>query len=286
MSVRSVALGILNSPRKMSIAEAAYMAGMADADGSFFITRATMPDQRRPQFRAALSISNTNFEALREMQQMMGVGSLNCGYRSEANRNWKDKGQLNVRGENLRHVIPQIAPFLIIKGHQASLVQKLMDLKVEWSKINDNWEDQEKLYNECQSLNARGPDNQPAIDLIKPEPVERVCSEKDCAGKHYGFGLCRRHYRWAFESGRWEPGQNRVCAECSKPLPEGSAISKKYCNTACRMKWHRKNGCYTPESLDGARICNVIGCSRPHHAQEMCRRHYMQKWHRENDRKD
>lgn len=246
MSVRSIELGRINQPREMAVHEAAYLAGFIDADGCFSIARVNLADQRRPQFRAVLSISNTNFAALREMQQIMGLGSLNCGYRSEANAKWKNKGQLNVRGPQLESLIPQLAPFLVIKGEQARLIARLIDIKRRWSKDNDNWNEQEALYLKCRALNATGVANQPEIDLIKPVAEAKVCSEAGCGGKHYGHGFCRKHYRWALEAKRvWEPGQEHKCQMCEAVLPAGAPISQKYCNVACRMKWHRRHGCYS-----------------------------------------
>lgn len=282
MSVRSIELGRINTPRLMSATECAYLAGMIDADGSFFISSANLKDQGRPQFRATLSISNTNFEALREMQRVMGIGALNCGYRSEINAKWKDKGQLNIRGEHLRSLIPQVAPYLLIKGKQAAILQRLLDLKIVWSKSNDNWKDQEALYLECKQLNGRGAEHQPALSLVKPVAEVRLCSVDGCGSKHYSHGFCRTHSRRMTDGRDWEPKQQQSCKTCGAVFPSTARLGKKFCGTACQMKWHRREGCYTPDALVGARQCSHDGCEKSHHAKGLCRRHYMVLWHQEN----
>lgn len=278
MGAHSITLGKLDDPRIMSPEEAAYIAGMVDADGSICISKANMPDQKRPQFRLVLSIANTNFDALAAMQRLMGVGSMQCGYRQNRSIKWKDKGSLTLNSEAALFVIEQIRPYQIIKARQAALALEFITLKRAWSRQNDNWREQERCYERMQALNARGSAAQKPYELHREEALQRLCEADGCKSIHYGNGLCRRHYRQVYEQKR-SLDYRHECQQCGSALSPTSALGTKYCGAACRMKWHRRYGCYTEQAKQDAPKCSIVGCERPRHAKDKCRRHYMQEWH-------
>lgn len=116
----------------------------------------------------------------------------------------------------------------------------------------------------------------------KPFDVPKSeCSVAECDRLHYGHGYCRRHYKRFIRYGNVDPIH---CENCGAQLSDDAVRTKKFCNVACKMQHHRKNGCYTEEALKDAIPCSVDGCDRPHQAKGMCRRHYMREWHKENPR--
>jgi len=117
-------------------------------------------------------------------------------------------------------------------------------------------------------------------DELKPAPM-RKCSVDGCNRIHESYGYCRKHHRRIIAGRTMEP---HVCKQCGNPMPDSARIIAKFCSASCKMKWHRAQGCYQSDVLAQASVrkCSVDGCDRPHQAQGMCRRHYMQKWHAEH----
>jgi len=277
MGVRHVRLGSVSQPREMSEPERAYFGAMIDGEGSIAISRTSLAGQNEPQYRLIVSVANTNFELLQSLQRMIGLGGMSR--RNRETDKWKDAGQLCLNHEAAAYCLQQITPFLIIKAKQADIALRFMQLKREWSRSNDNRAEQAACYEQMRALNARGKAAQIDYQFEAPPKRQRTCEQPGCDAVHYGNGMCRRHYRWAYESKTWSPETTRRCAHCDEPLPPTSQVTAKFCSTACKMKWHRRSGCYSDEAKAGARPCSVEGCDRPHHSGGMCRRHYMQQWH-------
>ena len=98
-----------------------------------------------------------------------------------------------------------------------------------------------------------------------------MCSMEGCDKPHYGKGFCRLHYKRAAAGVSVIP-----CVVCGGPTAKAGA---KYCGRSCRMKWHRKHGCYSLERLLAARDqCRIAGCDQSVHGGELCRTHYMRFW--------
>ena len=280
---KSIILGRLNSPRVMIPTESAYWAATVDGEGSIMITTARLKDQRRQQYRALINITNTDFHYLDVLAKMVGVGTLQKNNRTHSA--WKDRGQLVLNHEAADFVLRQIRPYLIIKGEQADIAMQFMELKRAWSRSNDNWVEQSALCERMKALNARGKANQKEYSFgLDQKPQPRTCDHDGCNEKHYGNGFCRRHYRWALGSRVWTGGVDRRCQECSSALEVSVPINTKFCSVSCKMKFHRREGCYSPETAHGARVCEFEGCDRRHHSKGLCRRHYMQQWHAANMR--
>lgn len=95
-----------------------------------------------------------------------------------------------------------------------------------------------------------------------------VCSVDGCDEFHYGKGFCRLHYK------RHVAGVVQTNCEVCGNLTKRAA--SRFCTRSCRMKWHRKYGCYTEEKqLISRGECSVDGCVDPVHANGYCRTHNM-----------
>lgn len=273
---KSVQLGKLSSPRQMNETEAAYMASMIDGEGSIFITAGRvkgLPDN----YRLVVSITNTDYHLLETLAHRVGVGTIQKTIKE--NPAWKDAGQLIFNHEAAVHVLVQALPHLVIKADRAVIALEFMKLKREWSRSNNNRPQQLALREQLMALNARGKANQKDFGLIKHMTPDRRCTFDGCDAKHYGNGYCKRHYNWVFVGKSWSEGMNRSCENCKGDLPADARVDSKFCSVACKMKHHRAKGCYSPEAMADAPKCSEEGCDRPRHAQGICRRHYMQRWH-------
>ena len=97
------------------------------------------------------------------------------------------------------------------------------------------------------------------------------CSFSGCERDHYARGFCRLHYKRSVAGISHSP-----CVMCGGPTPKAGA---KYCGRSCRMRWHRKFGCYRPEVMrESVGECSVVDCGQAIHADNLCRAHYMRKW--------
>lgn len=107
----------------------------------------------------------------------------------------------------------------------------------------------------------------------------RSCTELGCSEKHYGNGLCRRHWRWRAESKSYAVLKDRKCKGCGATLPVSARIDTQFCTRNCKMKWHRREGSYRDEAVAQSRgRCEHAGCAAPVHAGGLCRTHYMRQW--------
>lgn len=277
-----VTLGRWDAPRQMTLAQAAYFAGMVDGEGSISVSAARQRNIDRLNYRLAVTVTNTDIKALETLGEWVGVGYLSFQRRSQKDSKWKDAGVLKITHEASAFLLRQIQPFLIIKAEQAALALEFIELKRLCSKQNDNIGQQAKIHRQMKKLNGRGRAYQKEYNFIRPEKIPRLCTYDGCIQAHYGNGYCRQHYRWVYESKTWNPEQTtRQCQQCEGALPANSRIDAKFCSTSCKMKWHRSQGCYTSEALADAPKCAVEDCDRPRHARAMCRRHYMREWHAE-----
>lgn len=117
---------------------------------------------------------------------------------------------------------------------------------------------------------------------VRPE----ICKADNCEELVYAHGHCRKHYRRKTESKSLEGVVDitaaRFCKNCEKQLSDEARPDSLYCTLSCKMKWHRREGCYTQD--EHKKRCSVEGCNRPMQAKKMCRSHYMEQWHAENPR--
>lgn len=118
--------------------------------------------------------------------------------------------------------------------------------------------------------------------LASGEIQRRKCSVDGCDQDHYGKELCRKHYRWKFESTS-VAGFTGSCKQCAEPLPKDARPDQRFCNARCQMRWHKTHGCYTLERrLEVYGRCLVDGCETVVHGKGFCHTHF-QTWLRHGD---
>src|SRR6266403_996492 len=99
-----------------------------------------------------------------------------------------------------------------------------------------------------------------------------LCSIGGCDRKSYASGMCRLHYKRSLV-GSTDDVPLTPCIVCGG---QTTKPRQKYCGAKCRMKWHRKYGCYTEEkTIEHRGKCSVEGCEKSVKANGFCASHDM-----------
>jgi len=87
---------------------------------------------------------------------------------------------------------------------------------------------------------------------------KRLCSVEGCDRIHASQGFCSKHYK-QFLSGK-DPHDVKHCKQCGKSLANMASLTADFCNTSCKMKYHRSQGCYAVKVQPEIKICAIEGC--------------------------
>ena len=123
--------------RSLTIAEAAYIAGFVDGEGSIPIF-ATNRTGKNPgvRYRTYLTVGQTDIRPLTWMQSLLG-GSIRLDSAQKAAtaiRQRKPFYVLKIDGYTLDLALPQIIPFMIVKRDRAELCLEMRKLLSSYSK--------------------------------------------------------------------------------------------------------------------------------------------------------
>lgn len=145
------------SEKVMCVAEAAYMAGYLDGEGTISITRAKRVENRAGyRWMPIMAINNTHRDSLECLRQMCGNGRL-CLVNPGKLGIQKPGYRLQFTANQIRYVLPQIMPYLIIKREQAAILLEFLTSVVNGKNLTEAvGVEQERLRAEIQRLNHRG----------------------------------------------------------------------------------------------------------------------------------
>lgn len=165
-----------HSTKTMSAVNAAYMAGYLDGEGTLTITRAKRPENRAGfRWMTIMAIANTHRPSLECMREMCGNGRVLCVNRGNLDKH-KALYRLQFTANQVRHVLPQLVPYLLIKRQQAGLVLRFLSLVTSGRHTTaEEWIEQEELRADVQKLNRRGA--MPAQEIIVRDARSRWDSE-------------------------------------------------------------------------------------------------------------
>lgn len=148
------------SDKLMSVAEAAYMAGFIDGEGTFAIVRQKKAETRTGrQYRAVFSVANTNREGLIHLQRACGNGAIHLKHSPGRTGNYRPLYHLRFTANQARHLLPQLFPYLVVKREAAALLQQFLGLSQGWrwhQRTDAEWEQMERLRISLCGLNHRG----------------------------------------------------------------------------------------------------------------------------------
>ena len=105
------------SVNRMTSTQAAYLAGLVDGEGSITLTRRHRKENRH----LVVSISNTDFDLLKQINLLVGAGRIMNKRIYEEHH--KPSGEYRIENRQALELIRQLAPFLLTyKAHRADLV--------------------------------------------------------------------------------------------------------------------------------------------------------------------
>lgn len=219
-----------------------YAAGIIDGEGNIGLKI----DTRGGSFagRIVVVVSNTKLQLLEKFKEEFNVGYIYQKPGSpEDNRqpcfSWR------VNSNAAYKLLKLLIDKLMLKKKQAELAIRAYEINA----LKDANFQQELLdiKEQLTTLNQRGAN---AVNTkLGGKISDRKCSISDCEEKHYGKGYCRKHYRWAYESKTLKQVtfSNVPCKNCGENMSANMRADQVFCSTSCKMKWHRREGCYAKE---------------------------------------
>ena len=132
----------------------AWLAGIIDGEGSIFISNTRVPGNIRGfQYRAQMSVCNTNEELIMQVHKIANVGSI---HRSrEVRKDWRDKFYFNINANGMRDLLPRVIPYLILKKRVASKIIEFLSY-MKAGKRGEYPQRVYELYEEIKFLNQKG----------------------------------------------------------------------------------------------------------------------------------
>jgi len=255
-----------------------YAAAFIDGEGSIMLFIEKRKENRLGvRYKSVVSVPNTCLTPLEAFREKYG-GSIGISRKAGETHNsvtsTKDCYKWVCPSTAVKQLLLDIEPYLLIKKTQCHNALELIELNnrtVNYSVATDISDAKHSLYLYNRFLNNSVLTDKER-DLVQDylgkkigsstsirftsavpmfqKPVLRdkvdtnsttVCSVDGCGEKHYGKGLCRKHYRRKYESKyAHNPEEKRACKWCSKDISD-LRPDKLVCSLSCKSKWHRAN---------------------------------------------
>lgn len=145
---------------QLSIAHAAYLAGIIDGEGYVGLSRKREPTQRSGySYRPVLSVSNTKRELLEWIAEVTQVGSI-CAMKKMPR--CKQSWVWQTWSQRASTILQQTIPYLIIKHRQARLVigyaavHGQVNRRGKFGLTLEEHADQARIHSALKQLNTRG----------------------------------------------------------------------------------------------------------------------------------
>jgi len=182
-------------------AEWAYLAGFMDGEGSFSIVRSKRIGAVSGfRYSCYCEVGNTNEKVVKWI-----ISKFNGKLRQERQRKSYHKVLFVIyfSPNNLRRIIPNLYPFLIIKRRQAEICLSLLKMNDKPCSYSFNVDkEKHQLWSELRKLNFRKRHGDDKVDIPEFQGLRewyikkpsRICDYPECNDKHYAKGYCRKHY--------------------------------------------------------------------------------------------
>lgn len=231
------------SDKTLSEAEAGYLAGFLDGEGCLTIGRAHRKGYRSGHsYFAIMTLANTNLDALHHIAKLAGNGKIQLQDKRDRPEH-KTLYRLFFGAGQIRKVLPQLQPYLLVKSRQAELLLDFLNIKESGRYRTDKyWHECEQLRAEIRGLNARGLTNTSAEDVTMRDRRVRVgssCRMDGCDGPRYGQGYCYQHYyalvlKPKQDAAKIAKNKHIVCVICGKTFVSRRSQPASACSRRCR----------------------------------------------------
>jgi hypothetical protein len=234
--------------RPLSLADAAYLAGLFDGEGTLSLTAHRYSERdgtrRSHGFGVRASVANTDLGVIEFVQSVVGGGNIR---REEKGDGQKTCYVLRIGAVDCRRLIPQIYPYLRIKKRQGQLLLRFMSLQDDGKRSGRRGLDLAdvpealQIHREILERNQRGTGNTEQVELDftvrEAKEPKRTCDEEGCEDRRYRSHLyCYKHWLQRREP---HPG---VCKQCGKDF-DAIMPHKQFCSDACQSAhWWRSVG--------------------------------------------
>jgi hypothetical protein len=146
--------------KNLTIAQASYIAGFIDGDGTISITQ--QGDRSKSSYSITFRVGNTNKNVLKWLKKTTGLGKITKMYTSN---NWdrpniKQMYNWTVYPTEIRVLLPQVLPYLIVKKERGEIMNEWLQKSsyfIGARARNKEWRDWKK--EKCsimKKLNKRG----------------------------------------------------------------------------------------------------------------------------------
>lgn len=144
------------SKKRMSATGAAYMAGFLDGEGTITLVKATWKRNRAGfQYQPLVSLANTNRGVLEQIVGLCGNGRITVTNSPHVTH--KLGYCVRFSTNQIRHVLPQLLPYLRIKKRQAQLLLKFLSFRTAGKHLSDEtYRRMEDIRMQLRGLNQRG----------------------------------------------------------------------------------------------------------------------------------
>jgi hypothetical protein len=160
----------VHSDRVMSSVEAAYFAGFADGEGSFTTTRTARENSRSGfRYQPVFRVVQCDLAVLEWLWKICGNGRI-VTQTKPMSVNHRLLYALTFSPNQIRHVLPQLIPYLRVKLKPANLLMEFLSISQGWH-IHQrpvDWQRLEAIHREIHNLNVRGVDN---VEMEEPISV-------------------------------------------------------------------------------------------------------------------
>lgn len=219
------------SDKRMTVAEAAYVAGVTEGEGHIGLTVLRIRPGVRDQVSPVFKISNTNLRLLERLVEATGNGAIwQKNLTALAHRLCYD---WTLSANQIRHVLPQLLPYLIGKAPQAELVLEYLGLVRGHLGVADaDLPRSVEIRLELSALNKRG-GSEEEKQATRAEFGKQECSVEECRQRTYrGHPVCYTHWQTLREV------SIRRCEQCGKDI-EVKDARKRFCSPQCQMaRWN------------------------------------------------
>lgn len=163
----------VHSDRIMSAVEAAYFAGFIDGEGTITTVR-TKRDSSRSGYRyqPILQVAQCETNVLEWLRNVSGNGRIVSAYVKKREVFHRTLYKLTFSPNQIRHVLPQVMPYLRVKARQADLLMQFLNETHGWHLHQQpvNWQLLEVLHRGMHNLNPRGTNSEEQEDTLSVRP--------------------------------------------------------------------------------------------------------------------